>query len=179
MARARDPMVGAEWHNFIHAGDVAILTSFPNLEEQRSAAHGNIEFLPTVLRDLSLALNAQISRHLFYRPKLFSGWPHEHPAAPGYPDTKRRGELQHMGGAAMLEEILEFDPYAPPAAYGSNFRDELPVPVTPTLRILGVTIDMFFAQDAHIGDVVAEDKLRQGILSEVADARWGLEVGVL
>ena len=47
------------------------------------------------------------------------------------------------------------------------------------MRILGVTIDMFFTLDDHYEDMVAKAQLRQRILKKVAGTRWGLEVGVL
>ena len=38
---------------------------------------------------------------------------------------------------------------------------------------------MFFAIDDHFKGIAAKAQLREGVLSKVADTRWGIEAGVL
>ena len=71
----------------------------------------------------------------------------------------------------MLTEVLHSDPYTSLPEEG-NFWDGFPIPATPTTRVLHPIED-------HSKDVVAKALLSKRNLSKVADARRGLEVGVL
>ena len=62
---------------------------------------------------------------------------------------------------------------------GGNFWGGFPKKASAAINILGVTIDMHSAPDEHDRDVFAKAQIGQGILSEFAGRRRGLEVGIL
>ena len=60
-----------------------------------------------------------------------------------------------------------------------NFWGGFPFPATSTLRVLGVTLDMFFDLGDHYTDVLIKAQMRHGLLAKVANAGGGLEIGAL
>ena len=59
-----------------------------------------------------------------------------------------------------------------------NFWGGFPFPVTSTLRVPGVTLDMCFNLDDHYQDVLIKAQMRHGVPAKVANAGRGLEIGV-
>ena len=177
--RTESPDVQAECADFIYADDVTILISSATLEGLRAAAARNVEYLRQVLQELSLELNDTKTKNLILHPRLLPAGIYRRSPATTYPSTKARVEAQHREVAKLLRETLDYDPRTPPTTQECNFWDGFPFPVTPTIRILGVAIDMFFAMDDHYRDLVAKARLRQGILKKVTSTHWGLEIGVL
>ena len=76
-------------------------------------------------------------------------------------------------------ETAEFAPDQKIPKTRMNFWGGFPFPVTSTLRVLGVTLDMFFYLDDHYQDILIKAQRRHGILAKVANAGWGLEKGAL
>ena len=170
---------GEECCDFIYAADITMLISAPTLNGLRRAAARNVEYLRVALKKLSLKLNEKKTKNLVFHPLLLPNGIYRRTTAYRFPNTEKRMETQNRALAGLLKEILDFDPYQDIPTIEDNFWDGFPFPVTPTLRILGVAIDMFFSLDEHFRDPVAKAQLRQGILEKVAGTKWGLEVGVL
>ena len=177
--RLKNPGITAEHGDYIYADDITMVISAKTLEELRSEAAKNIRALRLILSELSLELSDEKTRNLVFHPNLLPNGIHRRMPDLKYPNTKQRTEQQLRAVAAMLIETLDFDPYLPRQEEELNFWEGFPFPVTQTMRILGVTIDPFFALDEHYKDIVTKARLRQGILGKVAGTKWGLEVGVL
>ena len=72
---------------------------------------------------------------------------------------------------------LEFDPYEE-GAFGRE-RGVYPLPLSESVRVLALLFDRSFSLGDHFCRMTHRAQGRQGVMSRVAKARWGLETGVL
>ena len=91
---------------------------------------------------------------------------------------KRRTE-QHRKLGAIMSNVLDFDPEGELPEAEMNFWEGFPFPAVESMKVLGLTIDMFFALDDHYQEIVGKAQMRQGILSRVAKCKWGMDTGVM
>ena len=96
---------------------------------------------------------------------------------PAYPKTKTRPATQYEAEARSLVACSEFDPFEEDGRVGIS-QEGFPVPITDTVRILGVHFYRWFALDEHLTLGTHKAEVRQEVLARVARTRWGLERGV-
>ena len=54
-----------------------------------------------------------------------------------------------------------------------------PVPLTPTMEILGMEIDGHFALDEYFSGMLTRAQTRQALLNKIGNTSWRMEVGMV
>ena len=95
--------------------------------------------------------------------------------------TKTRLKEQNQKSAERCRRLPGFDREThPPLPSRANLAAHgFPFPLYGSVKILGLTVDEYFASDERIKIMSAKAQVRQGILSKVAQRTWGLETAIL
>ena len=177
--RAEYPLEGTETKEILFADDLTLLISADTQEELREAAVLYVNSLKNALRKMALTLNDSKCKNIIFNPTVLRGGIYRRSTDGIKLSTRERLARQWRAAAPFSSEVMDFDPQQGGEPDGDPLGAPYPFPLSDSLRVLGVTIDEYFALDEHFQSVLAKAPVRQGILHKVVNSSWGLEVGVL
>ena len=154
------------FRDFLCADDLTTLLVEESREELEELARFNYTLFEELLRECGLRLNSQKTRNLVFSPSRIPKGVYRGTTELRFPSTKTRLANQYRQEAKTLHDCLEFDPYTEDRK--TNVLENFPVPITDTVRVLGVEFDQYVTMDANFQEMLRKAQQRHGILARVA-----------
>ena len=192
-------LLAVQFTGLMFAGDLALVSSAPGLEQMQGAARVGAGCLREVLRLFPLFLSLAECRNLDCNPYAECGeaWRflrevlwllrlflfpgsifRRSPAARSLAIERRLAEK--MCAAGRLEAGRpDSDPFLDVASDSEGRNCGGPFAATQMMRILGFMLDPSFTLGAHYDTLLCGAPIRQGFVNSLSVSRWGPEVGVL
>ena len=177
--REGEPIADVEYKDVVFADDITLLITARSLSELRIAAARNVTYIRQILRELSLELSDEKTKNIILSPTLLPDGIFRRSSDLRFQATKKRRVEQHRKVGAIMTRVLDFDPEEDIPMADMNFWEGFPYPAAESMRVLGLTVDMFFSLDEHYQEIINKAQMRQGILSRVARCKWGMDTGVM
>ena len=178
-SRDLDQLKGKGYTDVILADDIAILISAESQAGLQLAAHRNAEYFRMILKGMLLQLSIQKCRNAAYSPAFLLVGILRRSRKVRYSSTVYRLRKQQKAEARFLTEPIEFEPFGERVEDPTSEKCGYPLPITETIKILGVEIDSQFKLDEHFKSMITKAAVRECIPAKVANCHWELEVGVM
>ena len=165
----------------IYADDITTVITSPDLDKLREYANKNEGNVKSVMNVKTLKIQDPKTHNMLWEAKDLPEGIYRRKPPISIRTTKTRLKEQYQKSAEHCKSLIDFDPEThPPLPTRANLAaDGFPYPLSDSVKILGLTLDEYFALDEHMKILSAKAQVRQGILSRVARCAWGLESTVL
>ena len=169
--RQRTGMPLEDFTDVLYADDVTSVIKADTLEELTRRARLTMSIMQDIMRQIGLRINEQKTQNLLLDPTVLPRGSFRRQVGTTFPSTRTRRAQQYRQAAACDRTILEFDPWEDePEEPWQRLRRNFPVPLTDTIRVLGMILDEYMTLDDHFTSLLTRAQIRQAILRRVGTA---------